>query len=208
MIRVIPQPEPRDFNKNVRQRGQRFLATNPKPTSKQFRNKSFWRDAAKDLHTAYDGVCAYTCFYIVSSISVDHFLPKSLFPNLAYEWNNFRLSRPQVNQYKADSMDIIDPFIVQTGWLVLDFPSCLVQPSDELSTLIAEQVSKSIQILKLNEDDVFVQERCDLMLDFADGNVSLDFLSRRYPFLATEITRQGIQHTANTLFRRRNTQVQ
>ncbi|MDO8723099.1 MAG: hypothetical protein Q7J31_12885 [Syntrophales bacterium] len=204
MIRVTPQPEPRDFNKKVRERGQRFIATNPRPTGKQFKKKAFWKSAANDLRAAYGGICAYTCFYILSSASVDHFLPKSLYPKLAYEWSNFRLSRPQVNQYKADSMEVIDPFVAQTGWFVLDFPSCLVRPSNGLPAVITEQVNKSIQILKINEDDTFVQERCDLMLDFAEGKVTLTFLSKRYPFLATEIVRQGIQTTAITLFKRRS----
>lgn len=203
MIRVTQQPEPPSFNK-VRRRGQSFLATCPNPTSKQFQKKAFWRDAAKDLHIAYGGICAYTCFYLLSSVSVDHFLPKSLYPALAYEWSNYRLSRPQVNQYKGNSMEVVDPFVVQTGWFTLDFPSCLVRPSKELPELIADQVKKSIQILKLNEDDIFVQERCDLMLAFAEGAVTLDFLTKRYPFLAAEIVRQEIQDTANTLFKRRN----
>lgn len=203
MIRVTPQLEPHNFDINVRQRGQRFLATNPTPNSKEFQKNNHWKLAIDDLYSAYKGICAYTCMYFHKPGSVDHFLPKSRYPSLAYEWSNFRLSTHRVNTHKGDSIDVIDPFIIQPGWFVLDFPSCLVRPGNALPIMITQQIENSIRTLKLNDDDVFVQERCDIMFDFAEGHVDLDFLSRRYPLLATEIIRQGIQHTANTLFKRR-----
>lgn len=204
MIPVIPKLEPQGFDTNVRQRGQKFLATNPKPSSKEFKSNSYWKSAIDDLYAAYGGICAYTCMYFHRPGSVDHFLPKSRYPHLAYEWTNFRLATHRVNLHKGDSTDVVDPFIVQPGWFVLDFPSCLIHPGDGLSAVVAEQVENTIQVLKLNKDDVFVQERCDLMLEFAEGHVDLDFLSKRYPLLAAEIVRQGVQNTANTLFKRRS----
>lgn len=201
---MIQQPEPHSFNANVRKRGTRYLTKNPTPTSKDFRKNNYWKAAVNDLYAGYKGICAYTCMYFQRPGSVDHFLPKSIYPQLAYEWSNFRLSTPRVNSHKGDSTDVVDPFVIQPGWFVLDFPSCLVKPGDSLSGVTAQQIINTITVLKLNEDDVFVQERCDLMLDFAESNVSLDFLSRRYPFLAHEIVRQGIQNTALTLFKRRN----
>ena len=203
MIHVTSRPEPPNFDKIVRQRGKRFLSSNPTPTSKQFQKKALWQNVIKDLHAAYGSICAYTCYYIISDPSVDHFLPKSRYPNLAYEWSNYRLARQLVNHHKGDSMEVLDPFTIQTGWFVLDFPSCLVRPSIGLPAVLTEQINKSIKILKINEHDAFVQERCDLMLAFAESNVSLNFLSERYPFLASEIIRQGIQHTASKLFKRR-----
>ena len=204
MIPVTLKPEPRKFDSDVRQPGKRFLATNPKPSSKEFKGKDYWKAGANDLHEAYGGICAYTCFYMSRAGSVDHFMPKAHYPQLAYEWDNFRLAAHKVNQYKADSMVIIDPCKVGPGWFVLDFPSCLVRPGDGLPDMLAKQVEKTIKVLKLNDDDTYVQERCDLMLDYAEGNVTLKFLSGRYPFLAAEIARQKIQETVGTLFRRRN----
>jgi len=188
----------------VRQRGRRFLSSVPKPTNKQFQKKAFWQFAMSDLQSAYGGICAYTCYYIIADPSVDHFLPKSRYPNLAYEWSNYRLARQLVNQHKGDSLEVLDPFNIQTGWFVMDFPSCLVRPSNGLPAVLTEQINKSIKILKINEYDAFVQERCDLMLAFAEKNISFKFLSERYPFIASEIVRQGIQqNTARDLFKRR-----
>lgn len=202
MIPVDRQPEPSNFNKNVRQPGKRFLAKKPTKSSKKFAN--YWRFARKDLHEAYKRICSYTCFYMPDTGTVDHFLPKSLYPNLAYEWDNYRLATPRVNQHKGNSTNIIDPFIVQSGWFVLDFPSCLIRSGYGLSKLQAKQVTETISALKLNDDDNFVQERCDIMLEFAEGNFDLDYLSRRYPFLASEIVRQGMRSNANSIFKRRH----
>lgn len=69
--------------------------------------------------------------------------------------------------------------------------------------MLTEQINQSIKILKINDHDPFVQERCDLMTAYAENIISFDFLSNRYPFLAAEIIRQGIQDTARDIFKRR-----
>jgi hypothetical protein len=201
LIPVALQPEPAGFHANVRVPGQRFLATHPHPSNKDFKGNTYWKWAANELHAAYRGICAYTCFYHVPSGTIDHFLPKSAHPNLAYEWNNFRLASHRANSYKGQSMDVLDPFIIQPNWFALDVPSCLMIPGAGLGEPITSQVQRTIDVLHLNSDDTFVQERCDVMLAYANGDVSLDFLHRRFPFLAAEIVRQGIQHTASAIFK-------
>lgn len=100
-------------------------------------------------------------------------------------------------------MDIIDPFLVRLGWFILDMPSCLVRAGDGLPPDEKQRVDTTIVALKLNEDDSLVQDRCDVMLMFAKGEVTLPFLQRRYPFLAAEVTRQGVQSTASDIFKSR-----
>jgi hypothetical protein len=201
MIPVQLKAEPVSFNNAVRQPGKAYLVKNPMPTSKEFQKNSHWKKSAQDLHAAYSGICAYTCFYLAPYGSTDHFLPKSNHPNEAYEWNNFRLCSPRVNGYKGDSADVIDPFVVQPGWFALDVPSCLVKPGVGLSDVVTTQVEATIKRLRLNDDDYFVQERCDLMVAFASCEVTMAFLSKRYLFLATEIERQGLQATAAQIFK-------
>lgn len=41
------------------------------------------------------------------------------------------------------------------------------------------------------------------MVAYAEGDVTLNFLSRRYPFLATEIMRQGLEDNAGAVFKKR-----
>jgi hypothetical protein len=204
VIHVTQQPKPPDFDKKVKLPGNRFLATTPNPTNKQFKNENHWRHASANLHSAYNGICAYTCSYLAfADKSVDHYLPKALHPDKAYEWDNYRLSLQLVNHFKGNSLEVLDPFIVQTGSFTIDFPSCLVHPSVNLVSPLLEKIVKTIDILRLNDHDDFVQKRCDLMLDFAEEKLSLGDLSNLYPFLAAEVIRQGIQTTANTIFKRK-----
>ncbi|WP_395007660.1 hypothetical protein [Undibacterium sp.] len=203
MIRVEQKPEPLTFDQEVRQPGLKFLRDCPSPNGVQFKKKEYWKKSAAELHSAYGGVCAFTCMYVMPPASTDHFLPKSLHPGQAYEWSNFRLAAPRVNGFKDNSIQVVDPFVVEPGWFVLDFPSCLVKPGAELSALKKSQVKNSITILRLN-DEHFVQERANIMLMTALGKVGLGFLDERYPFLAIEIARQNIAERLHLIFKMRN----
>lgn len=201
LIQLALTPEPSSFNSSVRVPGERLLERGTPSCSKKFKN--FWKSISHDLHRSYDGICAYSCMYVMPPGSVDHFLPKMQFPELAYEWQNYRLSSQRLNQHKGDSVSVIDPFAVREGWFIIDFPSCLVKAGHGVSAAVTTQIDKTIEVLKLNDDDTLVQERCDIMLEYADGNVTIDFLTRRYPFLAQEIIRQGVQDNIKSIFRRR-----
>jgi hypothetical protein len=202
LIPVVPQAEPVGFDVNVRRPGDAFLKTNLAPSKKEFRPHQYWKWAGKELYEAYRRVCAYSCMYIPTPFgTIDHFLPKSQRPDRAYEWDNFRLALHKMNGYKADRTDIIDPFSVGPGWFVLDMPSCLVRAGNGLTPEQRQSVETTIEALKLNDDDSLVQDRCDVMLMFAQGDVKLPFLQRRYPFLAAEVIRQGVQLTASAIFK-------
>ncbi|MFO1351008.1 MAG: hypothetical protein U1F68_10175 [Gammaproteobacteria bacterium] len=181
----------------------KFLAENMPSISKNFKLPQHWKWASRELYEAYGRICAYSCIYIPSSYgwTIDHFLPKSQYPNQAYEWGNFRLALQKMNSYKGDNTDIVDPFAVQPGWFVLDFPSCLVKPGSGLVEDIKSRVEKTIKVLKLNDDDGLVQDRCDIIVMFSRGDITFLFLKQNYPFLAAEVIRQGIQTTVNQIFK-------
>lgn len=202
MIRVAVQPEYPNFNTQVRAPGAAFLATCPAPTSDQFKKRNFWSRAARELHAAYSGICAYTAMYLPEQGSVDHFLPKASHPQLAYEWSNFRLASGRVNSSKGSGLDILDPFEVQDDWFYMDIPACLLRPNPSLGKPLRNQIANTINSLRLNQDDNYVQERCNILIDYARADVSIDFLERRYPFLAKEVIRLGLdQQALRDLFR-------
>ena len=203
LIRVASQTEPSSFHKLVRVPGQAFLKTTPNPRSKDYEKHRYWKHAAQEVFEAYNRVCAYTCRFISESRgSIDHFHGKTLYPALAYEWSNYRLCLGRVNGHKDDFEGIVDPFVVQTGWFVLDFPSCLIRPGPDLTSVLHSQIVTTIEVLKLNEDDSFVQDRSDNMFLFAQGQVAFEFLQKYRPFLAVEVVRQGIdQNSAAALFK-------
>jgi hypothetical protein len=194
MIRVSSAPEYPTFDVEVRIPGATFLASCPAPTSEQFKRKNFWNRAAKELHAAYSGICAYTAMYLPEQGSVDHFLPKSSRPDLAYEWSNFRLSSGRVNSSKGNQADILDPFLIDDDWFYMDIPACLLRPNPALDKPLRNRIAQTINALRLNQDDSYVQERCNILIDYAREDISKNFLRRRYPFLGKEVDRQRLDH--------------
>ena len=158
----------------------------------------------KPLQEAYSRRCAYTTKRLMddgSDGSIDHFLPKTKFPRRAYDWDNYRLARQKVNQYKADTMEVVDPFKIETGWFVLNVPSCLVQPGKELNVVLKKKIDSTIDVLRLNADWL-VQERCNFLVGLADGKVPMSYLDEWYPFLSSEVRRQDIEGELRVIFSR------
>ena len=90
MIHVTPQPEPDSFESEVRQKGLTWLKKNAIPLDLPLPPKTglhpYWRLCLDEMHTRYNGCCAYLAVYIERIIgggSVDHFIPKSKRANLA-----------------------------------------------------------------------------------------------------------------------------
>jgi hypothetical protein len=192
MIFIQEQAEPPDFQLNVRVPGQAFLRTNrnQNPSSKEYKPHKYWNRV--DLHTAYGGICAYSARWI-SRGTVDHYIPKSIDSNLAYEWSNYRFCTEKMNQNKDNKLDVVDPFMIQTGWFVINFSTFFIDPEDTLPEYIKVAVSDTISRLKLNDDNVLIQDRANTVALYSRGDISFDFLLRRYPFIAHELERQGLK---------------
>ena len=203
MIRVQAKPEYPEFDRQVRQRGQAFLNTNPNPSSAQFRKHNYWSAALSEMHAAYDRLCAYTTRELVQTGSVDHFKPKSKYSYLAYEWENYRLARQTINSRKGESEDVVDPFEVCEGWFTLELPSCLIKPGQGIGKEMRAAVNATINVLGLNRDERLVEERCRLLINLADGNITLNYLDSHYPFLSSEVCRQEAYGSLKEIFSRK-----
>lgn len=213
MIPVTAQSEPVQFDAEVREKGKSFLAACPNPTSKQFESRAYWREILADLYTQYGRICAYSCQWIspppTGFRSVEHYKSKTKYPQLAYEWSNYRLVCGTLNGCKGDHEDVLDPFEIQTGWFVLQFPSLLVVPGEELSAYRKKQVKKTIDRLKLNDETVCLSGRWVWLEEYlrirseAAETVAFSYLERRAPFLATELDRQSLRGQAPKIFRSR-----
>ncbi|MDR1467896.1 MAG: hypothetical protein LBT00_01235 [Spirochaetaceae bacterium] len=204
MIPVVKQEEPKDFNKKVRIPGQRFLQTDPSPSSRQLQRHNYWRYIKEDLYNLYANICAYTGEWIpVTSASVDHFIPKSKEPQLAYEWDNYRLTTGIMNNNKGEQTDIIDPFDVHTGWFVLVLPSCDIKPCTTLDEIDSKRVDRTINILKLNSYDR-TNKRYGIIQAYIRNDITFDLLQRKYPYIAFELERQGVRETISDYFKTKN----
>ena len=202
MIRVQSKPEYPEFDRQVRKRGHRFLISCPSPTSSMFRNHNYWNKALDELHAAYNCLCAYTTRELVQEGSVDHFKPKTKYPYLAYEWDNYRLARQAINSRKGESESVIDPFVVREGWFILEMPSCLIKPGQNITKEIRKAVNATINVLRLNDDERLVNERCRLLLYLADGQITLNYLDSHFPFISVEVRRQRVQDSLKYIFSR------
>lgn len=202
MIHVDLQPEPAEFDTRVRQPGMVFLARHPSPTAEQWKLNRYWKECSDDLYYSYGGICAYTGIWFAKAdktVSVDHFLPKSHYQNKAYEWDNYRLTTQAMNSNKGDK-DVVDPFNITNGDVVLDFPSCLVHARRDADAAYKSKIEYTIRVLKLNEEEE-VNRRFDIIIDYISGNCTFQHLKNKYPFIAEEIERQGLITTLGKYFK-------
>jgi len=205
MLHVAKRPEPSNFDALVRQPGKRFFNLVSAPTNRQFRSHRYWTRARRELAEAYESRCAYTLIRLVdlnrpNASSIDHFLLKSLFPELAYEWNNFRLARKSVNNAKGHRFDIVDPFCARSGWFVLDILSCLIELGQIRDDALTRRVKNTISVLGLNDIDGLVQERCDILIDLDHDHITLQYVDQYDPFVSYEVRRQNILSQLSGLF--------
>jgi len=193
LIPVAPQPEPATFAAQVRNPGRAFLRHTPRPTRDEFKKAQYWMACLPDLRATYRSICAYCCLWVPMDSSVDHFLPKSTHPNLAYEWSNYRLAHQKINSYKGDKTGLLDPFHIQPGWFILDFANSYVKPNPATNQAVQNSVAHTIAVLRLNSDDSLVQMRFSLVRDYSKNDITMAFLDSHYPFIASELKRQGVQ---------------
>jgi len=195
VIPIKEKPEPTDFLKKVGKPGAAFLQKVAHPT--KWKNREYWQNALYDLYQAYAGICTYSAQWIqfdAGAATVDHFIPKSVAPQLAYEWRNYRFASRTTNIRNGDYRDVLDPFNLKPNSVILDFPSLLIKPNPALSQSQKKKVIATIRRLKLNDDDTCVQARQHWVEAFCTG-CPFDFLKRHAPFIAYELQRQNLLET-------------
>lgn len=210
MIRVVLAEEPADFDAKVRKPGLRAIAEmvgEPNLSKRRGRKRdvvansrdaipadkfpAYWTEALPELLEAYGRVCAYMSFYIervTGAASVDHMLPKSLEWQVVYEWHNYRLACSLMNSRKNNYRNVLDPFEVEDGWFRIELVGYQVIPAPQLPANIEAQVQATIDRLQLNDYECR-KLREDYVNYFNQGDISLNHLRQRAPFLAREIER-------------------
>lgn len=204
MIPVEPQPEPDVFDQLVRIPGKHFLRklSGSKPTYKQWKYQDHWKHIRFHLYKAYHGICAYSAHWIPCGSTVpniDHFIPKSVEPELAYEWGNYRLAGSLVNALKRDWQDVLDPFTIEDNWFYLHFPSLMLHPNPELSSQLQQKIWATIDRLQLNDNQTFVEERSAWLEPYCRGKEDFSVLKKNAPFIAYELERQNLVEHIKTI---------
>ena len=198
MIPVKPQPEPVGFDVKVRRKGMKWLKrnladiTSPLPSGTKI--PDYWTDCLDELCSSYDRICAYVCVYIervTGNPNVEHFAPKSLYPNLAYEWSNYRLVCGLMNIRKSNLEDVLDPFTLQSATFQIDFLDGKTFANPRIALTRRAAAQDTIDRLKLSDDDC-----CAVRLEYFEayraGDISGQQLKRRAPFVYLEMKRQKL----------------
>lgn len=212
MIRVIPVPEPVDFDARVRQPGLDAIAelvgeqpsrTRRGPKRKKVADRrekipasaypDLWCGVLDEFCEAYQERCAYLGMRIhpgTGHRTIDHFVPKARAWDLVYEWSNYRLSAGLVNSKKKAAELPYDPFTLPADLVALELVTLRVVPGDAAGPV--EQVVETMinETLGLNERP-FRKLREGYLNDYLAGETPLRILERDAPFLAFELRRQG-----------------
>ena len=154
---------------------------------------AFWREGLDDMMLAYNQLCAYMATYIekvTGAATVDHMIPRSVEWSQVYEWDNYRLACSLMNSRKNDAIFVLDPFRVRSGWFEIEFVGFQVKPAAMLSSLIRGRVEKTITRLRLNDRDCQDLRR-NYVIEYETKQISFAHLTRRAPFIAMELRRQG-----------------
>lgn len=161
MINVQRQPEPADFDEKVRKPGLKYLKLAGKTGKIDWKSPkaTVWRNCRNELYAAYKGLCCYVAMHIspstvnkndLYSASVEHFIPKSQRPELAYEWSNYRLASRKANSDRQ-TKSVLDPFLVKNDWFELELFSGEVNPNPTLPKNLLSKVINTINNLNLND---------------------------------------------------------
>ena len=201
MIPVELQPEPADFDANVRKPGQAWLLkeqispTQPLPAAKDL--PSYWRRALGQLGDAYSHVCAYFAVRIdtvTGDLTTDHFVAKSRQPWHAYEWVNLRLACLRANRMKGEHDDVLDPVGLEPHTFHLNLSNGAIRPNPDLDMPRKERARKTIARLRLDEERLRRRRAEDFgqyLRAGGDQHAEQD-LMRTSPFVWCEAARQDL----------------
>ena len=201
MIHVDMPQMPHAFRDRVEIPGYNFLASCPNPSSKDWTNHNYWTRITSELYQSLGGICMYCASFTprysagrCGEVSIDHAIPKSQGNHYqAYEWNNFRLARVRLNNLKGDRI-LADPCVINDGWFQINFNSFYIIANPCLSVENMDLVNLTIDVLRLNADSKYVDERVDATLKYVKKEFDFDSLTKFYPFIAKEMIRQDFDN--------------
>jgi hypothetical protein len=178
-----PIPEPANFTRDCYEPGQRFLQRKPRP--KKF--LSYWTKFNGDLATAFEKRCGWWAMYIAEG-TVEHYLSKDNYPNLAYAWSNYRYASGSINSSKGNlDGKILDPFEVQEGWFEILLPSMQLIRTDAVPVGLREKANFTIEKLHLVNGEKVRQNRLTWYNQFKAGKITLSGLQDLAPLIAAAV---------------------
>lgn len=123
--------------------------------------------------------------------SVDHFIAKSAYAGLGYEWSNYRLACSTLNSRKRAYDDVLDPFYLLPGLFRLQLSTGRICPNPELEAQAMRVVEETIERLGL-DDPQCRNLRAAWYQEYLEYGLHADYLRKKSPFVWHEANRQGL----------------
>ena len=201
MVGVIPvtyQPPPITFDGKVRQPGLAWLKKNnldlSQPLPSGTKPHPYWRECLDDLHSSYQGICAYLAVFIeraTGEVTTDHFVAKSSKAELIYEWSNYRLACMAMNARKRAFDDVLDPFKLPADMFRLELASGRIFVNPDMTGNFVREARLTIKRLKL-DSSINRDLRARHFQYYAHSSINSDHLRKTSPFVWYEARRQGL----------------
>ena len=187
MIHFDLQPEPADFDDNVRTPGNQWLQDNPAAD----RPKDYWHLCKEDLQNAFRDLCAYTAIYEPIG-TVDHYISCKADNTKAYEWDNYRYAAQWMNSSKQNADDtVFDPFEVEDGGFEIILPSCQLKVSDTIPQQHRAKAEHTLKRLHLAHDERVIRTRTEWYQMYVRGELNLEGLRKKAPLIARAVEGQA-----------------
>ena len=186
----VPHPilEPTDFDLNCRQHGLAWLASNPDCK----RPKDFWSPFRLELAKGFSDRCGYGAMWIPNG-EVDHFVSVNANKALAYEWSNYRYIEGWINSCKGKKTEILDPFMVESGWFEILLPSLQLVIGDAIPAEFKQRAENTLTWLHLRDDERILKQRRAWYQQYQEDSLSLDGLRKKAPLIAAAVEKQSGQ---------------
>lgn len=186
MIHFKQPPEPPDFDQRCRKPGNQWLASHPAAN----RPKDYWTLFKKPLADGFADLCGYSVMYTPNG-TVDHYLSCKNYPDLAYEWSNYRFCAEWMNKSKQNEDDaVLDPFEVQDGWFEILLPSLQMVVTDKVPAHLRQKAQHTLIRLHLRDDERVIRQRREWFRMYQDGELTLEGLSKKAPLIAAAVKKQ------------------
>lgn len=186
MMRFNPPSEPPEFDQKARQPGNNWLAKNPN----NLRPRDYWSPFKSNLADGFGNLCGYSVMYEPVG-TVDHYLSCENYPNLAYEWSNYRFASAWINSSKRTLDDqVLDPFQVGEDWFEIILPSLQLILTNKVPPAERQRAEFTLQRLRLRDDERVIRQRQQWYQLYLDGDITLEGLQKKAPLIALAIRKQ------------------
>lgn len=122
--------------------------------------------------------------------TVDHYFSYKNFPELAYDWENYRFASGILNSSKktADS-DVLDPYDVQADWFEVILPSLQMQVTNSVPAHLEEKAKHTIKRLGLRDGERVIRWRKSWYDLHLQGRLDLTGLWKVAPLIAAAVAK-------------------